>query len=76
MTRYFFNVRCKTFETPDLVGCDLTDDDAARAEAERLRRNVLTSGLGPPLFLERPWIEVVDEDQRPIMLLPIDEFPR
>ena len=75
MPRYFFNVHCETFDTPDLVGRPLPNDDAARAEAERFRRDVLTSGLGPPLFLEKPWIEVVDEEQRPVMLLPLDDLP-
>ena len=75
MPRYFFNVECETFSTPDLVGRELTDDDAAWVEAHRLLNDVLTSGLGPNVSLEKPWIEVLDEEQRPIMLLPGDELP-
>jgi hypothetical protein len=69
MPRYFFNVECVTFATPDLVGLEMAHDDAARAEAHRLLNNVLASHLGPPFDLEKLWIEVLDEERRSIMLL-------
>jgi hypothetical protein len=71
MPRYYFNVECKTFATPDLVGLEMANDDAARTEAYRLLNNVLTtSSLGPPPHLEKLWIEVIDQERRLIMLLP------
>ncbi len=74
MPRYFFNVHGETFANPDLVGRDLSDDDAARAEAHELAKEVVVAELTGGL-LEKTWVEVVDEDQRPILLLPIDEAP-
>ena len=72
--RYFFNVHSETFANPDLVGRDLIDDDAARAEAHQLAREVVIAELTGGLP-EKTWVEVVGEDQRPILLLPIDEAP-
>jgi hypothetical protein len=72
--RYFFNVHGETFANPDMVGRDLVDDDAARAEAHQLAKEVVVAELTGGLP-EKTWVEVVDEDQRPILLMPIDEAP-
>jgi hypothetical protein len=72
--RYFFDVHGETFANPDLVGRDLVDDDAARAEAHQLAKEVVVAELTGGLP-EKTWVEVVDEDQRPILLMPIDEAP-
>ncbi len=74
MPRYYFNVHGETFAAPDLVGRKLPDDEAARAAAREVAKDVATYELSAP-FPVRPWVEVVDEDQRPIVLLPVDETP-
>ena len=75
MPRYYFNVHGETFAAPDLIGRKLPDDEAARAEAELLAREVATSEHAESPFPDRPWVEVVDEDQRPVLLLPVESEP-
>ena len=75
MPRYFFNVHGGGLAAPDLVGRKLPDDQAARAEAEALAKEVAIAELSGAPFPDRLWVEVVDEEQRPVVLLPIDEVP-
>ena len=44
MPTYYFNLRGEDFELPDLAGKSLSDDAAARAEAERLAAELVESG--------------------------------
>ena len=72
MPTYYFNLRGEDFELPDLAGKSLSDDQAARAEAERLAaeliESALISGNPPPAAV----IEVDDEQMRPILALPLN----
>jgi len=72
MPTYYFNLRGDDFELPDLAGKRLSDDRAARAEAERLAaelvESALISGAVPPDAV----VEVDDEQMRPILALPLN----
>lgn len=72
MPTYYFNLRGEAFDSPDLAGKCLSDDRAARAEAERLAaeliESALVSGARPPDAV----IEVDDEQMRPVLALPLN----
>jgi hypothetical protein len=72
MPMYYFNLRGENFELPDLAGKSLSDDSAAREEAERLAaelvESALVSGTVPPDAV----VEVDDEDMRPVLALPLN----
>ena len=72
MPTYYFNVRGKDFELPDLAGKSLSDDSEARQEAERLAaelvESALISGKPPPDAV----VEVDDEQMRPVLALPLN----
>jgi hypothetical protein len=72
MPIYYFNLRGEDFELPDLAGKSLSDDAAARAEAERLAAELveaaLISGTLPPDAV----VEVDDEQMRPLLALPLN----
>jgi hypothetical protein len=72
MPTYYFSLRGENFELPDLAGRSLSDDSAARAEAERLAAELveqaLVSGAMPPDAV----VEVGDEQMRPVLALPLN----
>ena len=71
MPIYYFNVRGDGFEVPDTAGRLCTDPAAARREAERMAADLIATALAAG---ERPLdavIEVDDEEQRPILALPL-----
>lgn len=72
MPTYYFNLRGENFELPDLAGKSLSDDQAAREEAERLAaelvESALVSGAVPPDAV----LEVDDEEMRPVLALPLN----
>jgi len=72
MPTYYFNLRGEDFELPDLAGKHLSNDSAARAEAERLAaelvESALISGAVPPDAV----LEVDDEQMRPVLALPLN----
>lgn len=70
MPRYFFNVHGETFATPDLVGRKLPDDEAARTEAKSVAHDLAKAELSSALLPGNPWVEVVDDDQRPVAVIP------
>ena len=71
MPTYYFTLRGEGFELPDLAGRSLPDDEAARAEAERLAAELvetaLVAGTVPPDAI----VEVDDEEMRPVLALPL-----
>jgi hypothetical protein len=71
MSTYYFNVRCEHFQRTDLVGeeCDSLDD--IRSEALRTARELVTNDLLSGRFPQQGWIEVEDEEHRPVLMLPI-----
>ncbi len=75
MPRYFFNVYAETFAQPDLVGRELPDDASARSAGQEVAKDVAIYELSGSPFPGRPWIEILDEDQRPVALVPAHELP-
>ncbi len=76
MPRYFFNFEGSGKTAPDLVGQELIDDEAAKAEAERLAADVRlqpTVEGGQPAF---DWVEVLDEYERAVARLPLTSVAR
>jgi hypothetical protein len=71
MPTYFFNVRGDGLDVPDLTGRVCADAAAARAEAERLAAELAetarAAGAAPPAAV----VEVDDEEQRPVLALPV-----
>ena len=71
MPIYYFNVRGDGLEVPDTAGRICADAASARREAESMAADLvataLSSGAPPPDAV----IEVDDEDQRPILALPL-----
>jgi hypothetical protein len=68
---YYFQLRGEDYEVPDLTGTACADDEAARAEAERLARELVETARitgGPP---PSGAIEVIDGELRPIVILPL-----
>lgn len=72
MPTYYFNLRGKDFELPDLAGKELGDDMAARAEAERLAAELVESALTAGHLPPDAVIEVDDEQMRPVLALPLN----
>jgi hypothetical protein len=73
MGTYYFHLRGEGYEVPDLAGRECDSPEAARAEAERLAAELietaLVSGAPPPDAI----IEVDDEEQRPVLALPLNQ---
>jgi hypothetical protein len=71
MPRYFFNFENADSSVPDLVGRDLPNETAAKSEAGKvaadLAMNDAIEGRSPTY----QWIEVVDDQLRPVARLPV-----
>lgn len=72
MGTYYFNIHCDGFQLTDLVGETCPNADEARAEAQRAARALiqdeLLNGRVP-----QGWIEVEDEEHRPVMVVPLKD---
>ena len=70
MGTYYFNIECDGFRLTDIVGETCRSNEEARAEACRAARTLiqddLVHGRGP-----HGWIEVEDEEHRPVMIVPL-----
>ncbi len=72
MPTYYFNLRGEKFEQPDLAGKVLSDDWAARAEAERLAAELVESALIAGNLPPDAVVEVDDAQMRPVLALPLN----
>jgi hypothetical protein len=72
MPTYYFNLRGENFELPDLAGKRLSDDAAARKEAERLAAELVESALISGTLPPDAIVEVDDEQMRPVLALPLN----
>ena len=72
MPTYYFTLRGENFELPDLAGKSLSDDAAARAEAERLAAELVESALISGNLPPDAVVEVDDEQMRPLLALPLN----
>jgi hypothetical protein len=70
MPRFFFNIDCDFYKATDLVGEDCPDSMAARAEACRTAREIVRETLVRGA-VPSGWIEVEDEDHRPVLVVPL-----
>ena len=71
MPVYYFNVHCDSFEETDLVGELCPNHEAARAEAFRTARELIQQQLLAGAMLQGGWVEVEDEEHRPVLMLPL-----
>ena len=70
MPRYYFNVCCDDYETTDVVGETCADDLAALSLAMRTACSVVQR-LIPRHFSANGFVEVEDEQHRPVLKLPL-----
>ena len=73
MPIYYFNVRGEGFEVPDTAGRLCADPAAARREAERMAADLVGTAHAFGTLPLDAVIEVDDEEQRPILALPLRE---
>jgi hypothetical protein len=72
MPTYYFTLRGESFELPDLTGKPLPDDEAARAEAERLAAELIETALVAGTVPPDAVVEVDDAEMRPVLALPLN----
>ena len=70
---YYFNVRGEGLEMPDIAGRLCADPAAARREAESMAADLVGTALSYGAVPPDAVIEVDDEEQRPILALPLRE---
>jgi uncharacterized protein DUF6894 len=74
MPRYYLNIRNKISFTPDEEGCDLPNAEAARKEAVRGARSLMSAEIADEGRLDlRGRIEVVDETGELVLIVPFRE---
>jgi hypothetical protein len=71
MPRYFFHFHSNAASMADLVGRDLPDATAAKAEAVKQAADLATNAALEGRLPEFAWVEVVDDCDRPISRLPV-----
>ncbi len=71
MPRYYFNVCCDAYEATDVVGESCPNDVAALSQALKKACAVVQQRLEPSDFSADGWIEVEDEQHRPVLKLPL-----
>jgi len=73
MTMFFFHARNATGLVEDPEGLDLADLDAARAEAIRSIRSILSDEVGRGRCDLRDHIDIADADGTSVMVVRFDE---
>ena len=71
MPRYYFNLCCDRFEATDVVGEHCRDALAARFQAMRAAREVVRKQLVSGDVPQQGWIQVEDEQHRPVLRVPL-----
>ena len=74
MPRYFFNIYREGSTCADLTGQEFADDKAAKQHAEDIVRDFADNNSLETVGGSVGWVEAVDEKQRPVVRLPIDEI--
>jgi hypothetical protein len=69
--RYYFNFSCDRFEATDVVGEYCRNPDAARSQAMRQARDIVRKQLLHEDLPQLGWIEVEDEQHRPVLKVPL-----
>jgi hypothetical protein len=73
---YYFNVRGDGVEVPDTAGRLCADAADARREAELMAEDLVVTALAAGALPLDAAIEVDDEEQRPVLALPLREAGR
>ena len=76
MPIYYFHVRGEGVDVPDIAGRLCADAAAARREAERMADDLVATALAAGTQPLDAVIEVDDEEQRPVLALPLREARR
>ena len=76
MPIYYFHVRGEDFEVPDIAGRLCADPADARREAELMAKDLVGTALAAGALPLDAVIEVDDEEQRPVLALPLREAGR
>jgi hypothetical protein len=71
MPRYYFNVCSDSSEITDLVGETCADDIAALSHAFRTASAVARGRLDANEISLAGWVDVEDEQHRPVLRLPL-----
>lgn len=71
MPIFYFHLRGDDYEVPDLAGRSCADDGEARIEAEALAAELAETARAAGEPRPTGTIEVVDQDMRPILTLPL-----
>jgi hypothetical protein len=71
MPLYYFNVRAEDCATVDLVGQRCRDRLRVRSEAVALAGEIVRARLEREAIGFGGWIEVEDEEHRPVMVVPL-----
>ena len=71
MPRYFFSFQNADSCADDLVGYDLPDELAARAQARKLAADLATGDALEGRLPKYEWVEVADELLRPVARLRV-----
>jgi hypothetical protein len=75
MPTFYFHVRGESFDMPDKAGRSCDSAESARVEAERLAAELLETALLSGCLPPDATVEVDDENQRPLLTLPINPTP-
>jgi len=76
MPRFYFHLRGGDAEIPDLVGQECDDLTSARTRALRSARDILSHEVLSGRLPLNERIDVEDEEQRPVFMLPFREAVR
>jgi hypothetical protein len=73
---YYFNVRGDGLDVPDMAGRHCADSATAWREAERMAMDLVDTALSSGALPPDSVIEVDDEEQRPVLALPLRQGKR
>lgn len=76
MPRFYFHLRGGEAEVPDLMGQECPDLNAVRSEALRSARDILAHEVLEGRLPLNERLDVEDEEQRPVFILPFREAVR
>ena len=71
MPKFFINIRCPDYRVDDLSGGECADLDQVRGQAEQTAKALVRATRLRGGSSEEGWIEVEDEDHRPLLVLPL-----
>lgn len=73
MPTFYFNVRSDQFDATDMVGEFCPSEADARRQALHAARAIVQRELARGGLPSRGWIDVEDEQHRPVLTIPLRE---